>query len=189
MTPITHNFDASLKQSMDDANDPFWHRAYNVLWPNQIVRLEKVLDIGRQKRQVDRIVHLKDGSNVLFEEKMRHKHYGADVLVEYWSSKEDDTPGWAVKEGTLAEYLIYAVPERNFVYVAKFAVFQRAVRDLQYDFSDAHYKKVRNIGTGGRYYHTWSVPIPFSTLHRKCGMAKHSVPSELASQGLLLTTA
>ena len=50
MPPTTHNFDNSLKQSLNDALNPFWDRAYHVLHGDEILKLEIVTNASDQKK-------------------------------------------------------------------------------------------------------------------------------------------
>ena len=107
-----HNYNESLALAQTDADSPFWWRAYDVLYPGQVQSLEYVTDPELQQRGADRIVHLKDGRSTYFEEKSRSRWYG-DILLEYWSNRENGTLGWAVKSDPLAHYLLYAIPSAN----------------------------------------------------------------------------
>lgn len=103
-----HDFKNALKEENRIAASPAWLGVYRRLFPG-MVNFE-IAPVGSvaQKRGVDRIVHLSDGSKVTVQEKYRLYRGPEDILIEYRHIGADGRgwPGWITH--TSADYLFMA---------------------------------------------------------------------------------
>ena len=70
------------------------------------------IENSRQQQGIDKILTLSDGSTLAIEEKFRYKGYN-DVALEIYSSLEDKTPGWAVKDIRANIVAYWVVPDQK----------------------------------------------------------------------------
>ena len=163
MSPKIHNFRESLAKSKAYMDAPWWKDVYEQAFPD-LASMEYVTDKELQKRGGDRLLRLHSGAEVLVDEKVRSTAY-PDILLELWSDKARQTPGWAQKS-LWSDYIAYAFVPTKTCYLLPFQTLRRALRlnqgkwTNQYGFRDAH-----NRGSYGKYV-TRSVPVPLNVLFR-----------------------
>jgi hypothetical protein len=110
-----------------------------------------------QRGGIDRFVDLRDGSSIKIDEKVRYEDYG-DIFLEYWSSREHNTPGWTIRDLT-CDYIAYAIVPTETCYLFPFQVLRRCAQEYWPEWK--HYKKVFGENPG---YTTEGRAIPTEVL-------------------------
>lgn len=119
-----HNFQDSLRRSHEQADAPWWEQVYREAFPGFVSMQDLRQDGWAQRGGIDRLVHLRDGTSLKVDEKVRYKNY-PDVLLEVWSDYHHRIPGWIEKDLT-CDLIAYAfVPSRT-CYLFPFHTLRRA---------------------------------------------------------------
>lgn len=106
---MIHRFSESLAKSHDAEDWPVWEEIYRTAFPQFLCMVNHRQDGEHQRAGIDRSIILKNSKQILIDEKVRYKDYGLnDIAIEYLSSEEYGTPGWAVKQ-IRADYIAYAI--------------------------------------------------------------------------------
>jgi len=110
---MPHNFNESLAFSHSFENHPIWPKVYKKAFPTMVEMVSYKQDGFWQREGVDRGVLLENTKQIFIDEKVRgrNKKTGLvydDILLEYKSSKEHDTPGW-INKPLRADYIAYLI--------------------------------------------------------------------------------
>lgn len=105
-----NDFKKDLKFSDDDSNNPAWDIIRNELFPGWKIETIPSGVNGIQKSGVDEILSL--GSKTIWiDRKVRRKRHDDriynDVLIETVSNDNTQSPGWAVKESSKTDIILY----------------------------------------------------------------------------------
>ena len=118
------------------------------------VRVERITDLGMQRRGVDKIVHLRDGRTVKIEEKIRRKSW-PDFLLEIRS--RGTKPGWLFT--CQADYVAYFYLESREIYLLPVLLLQMAWLENGSDWERRYgIKEAQNTTLGG--YVSKNIPVP-----------------------------
>lgn len=103
--PHIHNFRECNEWSKQASDEPFWWAIYQKAFPDMIAwegtESERLQRIG-----IDRVLTMNNTRQLFIDEKKRKKVYN-DILLEYISNDQANTPGWMEKDHPL-DYLAYA---------------------------------------------------------------------------------
>lgn len=174
MSSIVHDFRERLEWSAHVSDEPAWIDLYRSMWPDLLscVRLD-----GRSEWQlhgVDRLLVLKNGKQILIDEKKRSKDFG-DALLEIYSVCDFDEKarrvtgytrlGWAVDPGKVTDYIVYAVPTAGKAFLLPYELLrQTTVENMQqggpWQRFPSWYPKAAKNAT----YWTVSVAVPWIEL-------------------------
>ena len=119
-----HNFNNSLHKAEKEKYEPFWEDVYNKYFPNVAHISSTIGNVVLQKQGVDRVVFLENGREYRIDEKLRFEAY-PDFCLEYWSSVEDNVPGWMDKPLAI-QYICYAFLPTKTCYILPWLELQRA---------------------------------------------------------------
>lgn len=160
-----HEFKSSLKLSQEFEDKDWWELVYKEAFPGFHSMMSVRKDGWAQRGGIDRVIQLSSGKTYTVDEKVRLTSYG-DILLERWSSKEKQTPGW-VQKSLACDFIAYAFVPDEKVYVLPFNSLQRAWIengkqwiDLATSQSDG-FKVVLAKNQG---YTTESIAVPIPTL-------------------------
>ena len=155
-----HNFEVDLKASLEEQGEPYWVDMYSRFFRCPVQLYESQTDGKGQRLGIDRVVILEDGRKFYIEEKVRTavdvggKPY-TDILLEYKSSEEYNTPGWVLKV-LEAHYIAYVNKPANQCYMLPVIELQRAWQQHGSRWL-SDYRKIRVPNVG---YTTLCVPVP-----------------------------
>lgn len=140
------------------SDQPFWLDVYKQAWPNLIACVRIVEDGWCQRSGVDRKIITAAGQEYKVDEKARRSVY-PDILVEYTSNTQRNTPGW-IEKPLDCDFIAYAfIPSRE-CYLLPLTHFQRAWRDHKAEWLRRYkFREAKNHG-----YATRSCPVPISVL-------------------------
>lgn len=156
-----------------------WEDLYRQIWPDYLTSMRVPSErCALQTQGVDRIVYLKSGPAFRIDEKIRSTDY-RDVLLEEFSRCEFDPErrlvtrwhqiGWALDDGKVCDYVVYAIPLLGVAYLLPFDELRRACHANfeRWKQNPRWYPKAtRSQGSGGHYWWTVSAAIPFEELNR-----------------------
>jgi len=155
---VTHNFQDSLAKSQAQANAPWWHNVYKQAFPTMESSVCVRDDGWAQRGGIDRVITLASGKTLTVDEKVREEDW-PDILLEYWSSKENRTRGWIAKD-LACDFIAYAFVPSETCYLLPFLSLRAAWRDNHKKWV-GQYRKIEAKNPG---YTTVSVPIPIPVL-------------------------
>ena len=149
-----HDFQASLEQSHERADAPWWRNVYEQAFPT-LQTMTCVRDDGwAQRGGIDRLLVLADGTTLTVDEKVRSTDYN-DILLEYWSNYEQRHRGWVAKDLT-CDFIAYAFVPSQRCYLLPFQLLRRAWRDHHREWTDRY----ERVEAKNRTYTTVSVAVP-----------------------------
>lgn len=122
-----HNFAESLAMSHKMEEAPWWEPVYRQAFPNFGAMHSVRSDGWAQRGGIDRLVFLKSGKTVTIDEKVRAEKW-PDILLERWSSKENQTPGWIQKD-LACDFIAYAFVPSETCYLLPFLSLRKAWLD------------------------------------------------------------
>jgi len=158
-----HDFHESLAYSHMLSDLPLWEVVYRKAFHNFETMVDHREDGEHQRAGIDRSVILKNSKQILIDEKGRKKAY-PDIALEYLSSVERKTPGWACKP-LRADYIAYAIIPKGICYLLPVIQMQQAF--------DRHGKqwisKYFEINAPNNGYTTRSVGVPVDILFSAMG--------------------
>lgn len=154
-----NDFHTDLAFSTDERWIPWWHGVYMHAFKD-FKDMEGITALKEQRLGIDRILILSTGKQISVDEKLRRQFYD-DILIEVWSSKEHNRPGW-IQKGLYCDYLAYGFPGCGKAYVFPFQQLQRCFFANQ-DRWISQYKEVKAKNFG---YTTVSIAIPTSILQK-----------------------
>lgn len=160
-----HNFADSLALSHEQEDALWWDEIYGKAFPGHLSAVSVRNDGWAQRGGIDRVVTLQSGKVVTIDEKVRQKSYG-DILLEYWSNRENKVPGWIAKD-LACDFIAYAFIPDQTCYLLPFFSLRRAWRENHRDWV----AMARNAEGGYRIveaqnptYVTESVAVPIPDL-------------------------
>jgi hypothetical protein len=165
-----HVFEKSLALSHQHESSPWWDAIYQTAFPGFLSAVSVRDDGWAQRAGIDRVVTLKSGKTVTIDEKVRDKSYN-DILLERWSDRGSNIPGWVQKD-LACDFIAYAlVPDRR-CYLIPFMLLRRAWQQNGRTWIDKANQRAdgfrtveaHNVGSFGRGYITESVAVPTATL-------------------------
>jgi len=162
------DFHADNRYSLAASEEVFWMAVYRKAFSN-LLRCELCTDLTKQRQGIDRVLYLSNGRTLYIDEKKRAREY-SDILLEYTSAKERNTPGWIEKDLAI-DYLAYGFMQSQRCYLFPWAMLRRAW--TQYgDTWKAKYKEVvARTQVSNFTYQTLSVPVPIDVLRRAVSTA------------------
>lgn len=159
-----------FEQRMAEANDaklnPFWLCIYSEFFTGVEGMSNTIEDIKYQKMGIDRVVTLSNGKKYLIDEKVRFSCWN-DILLEYKSASEFDTPGWMDKPLAI-DYLAYAFVPNKTCYMFDWPSLQRVWRYYRTQWI----KDYKTIRAKNENYTTLSIAVPIAVLLEKVSGAK-----------------
>ena len=154
MNDFQKDLEYSLDAREDKVFDNFYFRVFNNLsW------IETIKDLPRQKEGIDKVLHFKNGKQVLIDEKKRRKDYG-DILLEEWSIVESKKKGWTGDPNKKTDYIVYAIMPSSKVYLLPYLLLQSAWRKHYKEWKDTY----KTIYARNATYNTSSLCIPVEIL-------------------------
>lgn len=156
------DFTADLAIERQNADAPIWGKVYTQLYPNTLVNYERCNHPEAQKLGIDRILTLEDTTQITVEEKIRYKDYN-DVALEFWSNKEEKTPGWCLKD-LKCDYVLYLFwNSQKYCYMPFTPL--RKIFEKSLDIWKTRFKVINTINKGNiTNYTTVSVCVPIPLL-------------------------
>lgn len=162
-----HNFDDSLQVSHDAADSPLWEEIYRKAFPDFLIMADHRNDGYWQRLGIDRSITLNSSKQILVDEKVRRKDYG-DILLEYMSSEEAQTPGWVCKP-LLADYIAYCIIPARIVYMLPVIQLQMAWLANGEQWKYVYGKCEAKNNTRGITWTTLNCPVPVDVLFSAIG--------------------
>lgn len=161
---MIHNFDDSLKKSHASEELQFWTDLYNKAFRNNFGIHNHRADGEHQRKGIDRSVILDNGKTIWVDEKSRYRADTGDIMLEYVSADNKNTPGW-VEKPLLCDYIAYAfIPSRK--------AYLLPVQQLQYSWQDHKQDWIGKYGTlkaKNKNYNTLNCPVPIDVLFPAIG--------------------
>lgn len=158
-----HDFNQCLEFSHSASDLPIWREIYEKAFPSMIGMHDHRGDGEHQRAGIDRQIILGNSKQILIDEKVRRKDYG-DILLEYLSVEEKNTPGWVCKP-IRADYIAYAILPTGMCYLLPVQQLQSAwVKCGSEWISIFKPRRARNNG-----YTTVNVGVPANLLFRAIG--------------------
>lgn len=154
-------FSEDIAREREHSADEIWGKIYDELYPDmkEFVRCNHV---ESQKRGIDRIITLEDGQQYTIEEKVRYKDYN-DIALERWSSFEDKTLGWCLKDLD-CDYVLYLFWNSGRYFLFPFEKLRQSLTDNLLEWEN-NYKILQTRNKGVRsHYTTVSVCVPIPVL-------------------------
>ena len=111
---IARDFHADNGYSLASSSEAFWLAVYKKAFYNLLTQ-ELCTDLDKQRQGVDRVLYLANGNVLYVDEKKRAREY-EDILLEYTSALERNTPGWIAKDLTI-DYLAYGFMQSKRCYL------------------------------------------------------------------------
>lgn len=153
------SFENDLAFSLRYSDEPFWLAVFKKAFP-KMVYCELCGDIERQRKGIDRIIHLSSGAKIKVDQKLRRKDY-SDIALEFVSvDKPIVKPGWIEKDLDI-DYLAYAFLESRTCYLFPFAMLRRAWIHYGGRWRDLYGERE----TKNKTYSTWWTPVPIGVLY------------------------
>lgn len=112
---MQHDFAASLVASHSAEDLPIWEQVYRQAFPTMQAMVNHRQDGDHQRLGIDRSIILRNSKQITVDEKVRFKAYD-DILLEVWSDKQRQKPGWVAKD-LLCDYIAYAVAPLGVCYL------------------------------------------------------------------------
>lgn len=170
-----HRFSDSLQKNKRDSALPIWDEMYRQLFPGFIKSTLCDQPGAHQSQGVDRIVVFHNGvrtQTVKIEEKGRwtclrrweESPFSFDVLLEFFSSVEQQTPGW-IEKSLDCDYLFYL----NFVLGEGVLLPWVQLRQAWQNNRERWIKTCKIVDSKNNGYTTRSVAVPLHTLMAAIG--------------------
>ncbi len=153
-----HNFSDSLKRSQSCADAPWWDEVYRKAFHNLEASVNVRNDGWAQRGGIDRVLTLSSGKTINIDEKVRESDW-PDILLEYWSSKENKIPGWVAKD-LATDYIAYAFKPSRRCYLIPFQPLRSVWRKHHTEWIEKYPIVEADNGT----YTTVSVAVPIKVL-------------------------
>ena len=150
-------FEKDLNYSLDLEDDKIFNEVYYKKFPH-LKRIETITDIARQRKGIDKILHLHCGKKILIDEKKRRKDYG-DILIEEYSDLDKKKVGWISRE-KYTDYIVYFVMPSKKVYFLPFILMQLAWIENYEIWKNKYGRKIADNKT----YKTSNIPVPLKVL-------------------------
>jgi hypothetical protein len=158
-----NDFQTSYSIAENGKLEPFWSQVYSTAFPNMVNQMHgKDGKCQSQTYGVDRIIYLENGKTITVEEKVRTTTRD-DILLEYISNDNKNTPGWMEKDLSV-DYLAYAFLPTQTVYLFDWRMLKLAWNKNKSNWLSKYFiAKAPN-----EYYTTYSVCVPIKKLLESC---------------------
>ena len=154
-------FAEDIAREREHSESKIWGNIYRELFPD-MTDYDRCMHAEAQKRGIDRIITLSDGHQHTIEEKIRYKDYN-DIALERWSSFEDKSLGWCLKELD-CDYVLYLFWNSGRYFLIPFEKLRQSLMDNILEWEN-NYKILQTRNRGVRsMYTTVSVCVPTSVL-------------------------
>lgn len=160
-----HDFHQSVDLSRQYASAPWWEKVYKRAFPSFASMIYVNDDGWAQRGGIDRVVTLKSGKTLYVDEKVRTEDW-PDFLLERWSDKDRQTPGWAKKD-LACDYIAYAFIPSATCYLLPFQQVRLAVSTYGQQWlkkAEAKYYGYRVVEAKNNGYITESIAVPREVL-------------------------
>ena len=158
-----NDFNQCLEFSHSASDLPIWREIYEKAFPYMVAMTDHRGDGEHQRAGIDRSIILGNSKQILIDEKVRKKDYG-DILLEYLSIEEKNTPGWVCKP-IRADYIAYAILPTGMCYLLPVPQLQGAWEKFGAGWINTFKpRRARNNG-----YMTVNVGVPVNLLFRAIG--------------------
>lgn len=175
------DFHTDNQYSLAASEETFWLAVYGKAFSN-LLRCELCTDITKQRQGIDRVLYLSNGRTLYIDEKKRAREY-PDILLEYTSAAERNTPGWIEKDLAI-DYLAYGFMQSQRCYLFPWAMLRRAWAQYGETWKARYKEVVARTQVGSFTYQTLSVPVPIDVLRRAVSTAAViDVSKEFSSNG------
>lgn len=151
---MTHDFHSSLERSRECDAVLDREAIYRSVFPDVVGITVHSEDGAPQRGGVDVSLVLASSSQLLVDEKIRHKNFG-DIALEYCSNDQRGTPGWVIKP-LIADYIAYIILPAGQVYMLPVPQLQAAWKKN----AGAWFERFTGISADNGSYKTLSLPIP-----------------------------
>lgn len=166
---VAHEFFASLKKSHEAEDMPFWLETYKKAFPTMIACVNHRQDGDHQRLGIDRSITLENSKQLLIDEKVRFRPY-PDILLEYLSDSERNSPGWVCKS-LMCDYIAYAVAPLGVCYMLPVIQLQTAWAQYGEQWKKEYFNpKAENVCNGNSWV-TLSVAVPRNVVFCAIGNA------------------
>lgn len=162
------DFHTDNRYSLAASEETFWQAVYRKAFPN-LLRSELCTDLPWQRQGVDRVLYLSNGRTLYIDEKKRAREY-SDILLEYTSAAERNTPGWIEKDLAI-DYLAYGFMQSKRCYLFPWAMLRRAWTQYGATWKVRYREVIARTQVGNFTYQTLSVPVPIDVLRRAVSTA------------------
>lgn len=156
-----HNFADSLARAQSYADAAWWRDIYRAAFGDKVKAAIVIREDGwAQRGGVDRVLTLSSGQTFYVDEKVREEDW-SDILLEYWSDREAEKPGWIEKD-LACDFIAYAFLPSRTCYLLSFPALRSAwKKNCETWKREFHHVEARNDG-----YTTESIAIPIDVLLR-----------------------
>lgn len=155
---VVHAFEERLAYSQMESDESFWMAVYQKAFPSLVGSIANTKDNEAQRKGIDRVLLLGNGTILKIDEKKRPRDY-PDILLEYISNDRTGAVGWIEKDLAI-DLLAYAFMPSKKVYFLDWQALRRAWHNHREDWL-SNCKRIPAENAG---YTTWSVAIPIKTL-------------------------
>jgi len=159
---MEHNFQDDLARSHRDARLPFWKAIYEQAFPDFASMSAPVIDLGMQKRGIDRVITLAGGRELYIDEKVRTRTR-PDILFEKWSSVEHKRPGW-IEKPLDCDYIAYAFTDSRVCYVIPYQGMKRIWRAHEQEWTSRYGRNCQLWESRNKDYTTAFLPVPLGVV-------------------------
>ena len=143
-------FSEDVARERQNSESEIWDDIYFDLFPDMI-GFKRCLSVEKQKQGVDRIVSFSDDREYTIEEKIRYKEYD-DVALERWSSFEDKSLGWTLKD-LKCDYVLYLFWYSGRFFLIPFQDLRKALIENLFEWEN-NYKILQTRNKGVRSIYT-----------------------------------
>lgn len=160
-----HNFRQSLALSHVQESAEWWKAIYEQAFPGHLSAVSVPQDGWAQRGGIDRVITLKSAKNVYVDEKVRDVAY-SDILLEQWSDRDNEKPGWMQKE-LACDFIAYVILPHKTCYMLPFISLRRAWLTNGRDWikkAKAKADGFRVVDAPNEGYVTRSIAVPIPTL-------------------------
>jgi len=181
MTATARDFHTDNRYSLAASEEAFWLAVYRKAFAN-LQRSELCTDLPKQRQGIDRVLYLTNGRVLHVDEKKRAREY-PDILLEYTSCLERNTPGWIEKDLAI-DYLAYGFMQSQRCYLFPWPMLRRAWLHFAPQWKAKYLPPIiAKTRVGSETYQTISVAIPIDVLRRAVSTASViDVSTELEQQ-------
>lgn len=120
---VTNRKYNNFKKQNDKSNsrevDIMFEVAYKKLFGDSLLRIEKVTDLDRQMKGIDKILHFADREPIKVDEKLRDIAWG-DMLLELESNMQTGREGWLLSPNVETELIAYLFEESQEIVFVRF---------------------------------------------------------------------
>jgi len=172
---MSEQFNRDLRFSQSPENEPMWTALYRRLFGDDLIGTVRVdaTNNNWQKAGADRLVIVGCGRCFTIDEKLRRSDWD-DILLEYASvaKKNGDSweivkPGWAIDNQKSVDFIAYALPKKQRVYVLPFLFLRLAVqKNFERWRKDSRVKLIEAVNSG---YVSLNLAVPLGMVIKAIG--------------------